>query len=69
MFVVGNRVLMVIANVPETLPLKFPFSENVPFSEYWSAWYESKQGPGSVNVKLVTVREPLVPGLKVVEKV
>jgi hypothetical protein len=65
----GNVVLMIIPNVPVTLPLRFPLRVNDPVSEYWLAEYDAKQGPGNVKVKLVTVSALPLPWVKVVENV
>jgi hypothetical protein len=65
----GNVVVMVIPNTPITLPLEFPLRLNEPVSEYWFAEYDSKQGPGNVKLKLVTVSALPLPWVNVVEKV
>jgi hypothetical protein len=61
----GNIVVMVIPNVPITLPLRLPLRVKVPVSE---VGYVAKQGPVDVNVKLVTVSPPVPASVNVVVK-
>lgn len=62
----GNIVVMVIPNVPVTLPLKLPIKPMVAVSD---VWYEAKHDPADVKVKLVTLSVLPLPWVKVVEKV
>ena len=57
--------LMVIPNVPCTLPLKFPLRVNEPVSDVVS---EAKQGAVEVKVNWVTLSVLPLPCVKVVEK-
>ena len=57
--------VIVIPNVPCTLPLKFPVRPNEPISVVVS---EAKQGAVEVKVKLVIFSELPLPWVKVVEK-
>jgi len=61
----GNIVMIVISNVPVTLPL-FPLKPKVPVSEVWP---EEKQGLVVVKVKLVKVSAVPLLCVKVVAKV
>lgn len=64
-FVPVDIVVIIIPNVPATLPLKLPLRLNEPVCEVCS---DAKQEPVDVKVKSVTLRVLLLPCVKVVEK-